>query len=477
MKKLRKLISALSEDDITAIKESFYRPSDKMALMFEMILNEEKDDVIRTKLSLGMNAFTTLASRLKAKIQNHLIELSDSPREDIINKLIAIDKIVFNSDRTIVLATLRKMERELIRYDLSHELTIVYRNLKKLHINKPEYLHYSKLYNRHVAYSLALEKAEDLTGRYFVQFGYFFVMGDAQKLLALKAIYEELQNVCGLYKSHRMAFYLSILEIMHRLYVEDALSEKNQSLPIEDVFNQIETVFKRYPDDLMYENLGGLIQILRFEYYFKYSIYDKAIQILEYLLKDIPHAIQHFENYGFPVKILYSLLLLRQNKGVQSVKILRYSLPEDIDLDGVSTPAKVIIQLYRTIEHFNNGQLDLASKSLYVLTNQVSFKEYGHLLAEIKCINGIIKFYQGDQILFRQNLASIQRLLRKYHDDCPDHVLVFVKLLSILNSKSHRNRESRIEGQLEKLNNIRTTGFKPALCLNYSKEELLRRIN
>ena len=48
MKKLRKLISALSEDDITAIKESFYRPSDKTALMFEMILNEEKDIKIAT---------------------------------------------------------------------------------------------------------------------------------------------------------------------------------------------------------------------------------------------------------------------------------------------------------------------------------------------------------------------------------------------------------------------------------------------
>jgi hypothetical protein len=477
MKKLRKLISALSEKDVTAIKGSFYRPSDKMALLFEMILNNEKDADIREKLLLGTNAFTTLGSRLKTKIQNHLIELSDSPREDIINKLITIDTVVFNSDRTIALATLRKMERELIRYDLSHELTIVYRNLKKLHINKPEYLHYSKLYNRHVAYSLALEKAEDLLGRYFIEFGYFFVMGDAQRLIALKAIYEELQNVCGLYKSHRMALYLAMLEIMHRLYVDDAPIEKKQGLPIEDIFIQIESVFKRYPGDLVYENLKSLVQILRFEYYFKYLIYDKAIQILGQFLEDIPHAILHYENYGFPVKVLHNLLLLRQNEGVQSAKLLHYTFPEDIDLDGVSTPAKVIIQVYRTIDHFNNNRLDQASKSLYALTNDVSFKEYGPLLAEIKCINAIIKFYQGDYVLFRQNLVSIQRLIRKNQNSSPEHVIVFVKLLTILNSKSKRNQEHKIDMQLRKLNKIKASGYKPVLCLNYTKEELLRRIN
>ena len=70
--------------------------------------------------------------------------------------------VLHPSAKAIAIATLKKLEKDLIDYDLSNELTIVYKSLKKLHVNSPDYFHYSQLYNRHVAYMLALDKAEDL---------------------------------------------------------------------------------------------------------------------------------------------------------------------------------------------------------------------------------------------------------------------------------------------------------------------------
>ena len=168
MKSIRSIVNALTENDVKEIKNSFYRDNDKVALLFNMLLGEVVDEEIRETLGLSTNAYSTLRSRLHTKVQNHLIALSDNPtRADVLNKLLSIDDIIFTQKPTIALTTLKKLERELIRFDLSNELTVVYKYLKKLHLNTTEYFHYSQLYNRHVAYSLALDKAEDLLAKYY----------------------------------------------------------------------------------------------------------------------------------------------------------------------------------------------------------------------------------------------------------------------------------------------------------------------
>ena len=164
MKKLRKLIRVLSDDDIASIRASFYRKSDKVAVLFDKLIDDVPSEAIKESLVLSGNAFTTLGSRLKHKIENHLVEIAESPKDDLLRKLQNIDDILFLQEPRIAVATLKKLEYELKRYDLSNELTVVYKHLKKFYLNRPEYLTYSKLYNQHVAYSLALDKAEDVLG-------------------------------------------------------------------------------------------------------------------------------------------------------------------------------------------------------------------------------------------------------------------------------------------------------------------------
>jgi len=194
----------------------------------------KSDSEIKKTLKLGANAYSTLRSRLNVKVQNYLISKSDAPKVDVLSKLMSIDDIVFNQKAAIALTTLKRLERELIRYDLSNELTTVYKYLKKLHLNTNEYFHYSQLYYRHIAYSLALDKAEDILARYFKEYGFYYAMGLSSKKLELAALFEEMKNVCALYQSHRMFVYLAALEIFHRLFVDEEALDKYKLEPIEE---------------------------------------------------------------------------------------------------------------------------------------------------------------------------------------------------------------------------------------------------
>ena len=118
------------------------------------------------------------------------------------------------------IATLKKIEKELIDYDLANELTVVYKNLKKLHINSPEHFTYSQLYNRHIAYTLAVDKAEQLLADYFKKFGVYFFSASNQDKLALNLQLKEMQNVAALYSSHRLYVFLSCMSVFHQLFVE-----------------------------------------------------------------------------------------------------------------------------------------------------------------------------------------------------------------------------------------------------------------
>src|SRR5690606_40857313 len=104
---------------------------------------------------------------------------------------------------------LNKLEKELLDYDLANELTVIYKSLKKLNINSPDYFQYSQLYNRHVAYMLAVDKAEDLLADYFKKYGDYMLNGGEVEKLGLSLLMKEMQNVGKLYESHRLYVYHS----------------------------------------------------------------------------------------------------------------------------------------------------------------------------------------------------------------------------------------------------------------------------
>ena len=187
----------------------------------------------------------------------------ESPRTDILKKVANINEIIFTKKKDIAIATLKKLEKELLDYDLSNELTDVYKSLKKLHINSPDYFNYSQLYNRHVAYMLAIDKAEDLLAEYFKKYGYYTLSGDETDKLELSLLMKEMSNVSALYESHRLYVYHSCMVIFHRLFVEGGESLDDNEEPIEDILDNVEKIFDSYHLDSIDDHLNLVFEFLK----------------------------------------------------------------------------------------------------------------------------------------------------------------------------------------------------------------------
>jgi hypothetical protein len=96
------------------------------------------------------------------------------------------------------------------------------------------------------------------------------------------------------------------------------------------------------------------------------------------------------------------------------------------------------------------------------------------MLMEVKCITAYIKFIQKDAILFRQNLTSAQRTLRIIGAENTPHLAAFVKMLSVLNSESTKNKEQKLRLQLETIKQFNLDGFHPTLYLDPDLKHLLK---
>ena len=266
MAKLKNIIKQLSEKDFKEIYDSLMESNAEKSGYLLKALRERQlsDSKIMVELDVNANAYYTLRSRLNQKIEEHLLQQMESPRTDILRKVANLNEMLFTKKRTISIATLKKLEKELLDYDLASELTVVYKSLKKLHVNSPDYFTYSQLYNRHVAYMLAVDKAEDLLADYFKKYGSFYLTSDETEKLGLTLLMKEMQNVAKLYESHRLYIYQSLMLIYHRLFVEtdDHLQQEGES--IEDIFAHVQKIFETYNQDPLYFHLNLVFEFLRF---------------------------------------------------------------------------------------------------------------------------------------------------------------------------------------------------------------------
>lgn len=282
MAKLKNIIKQLSEKDFKSIYDSLIESNAEKSAYLLKALRERQlsDSKIMVELEVNANAYYTLRSRLNQKIEEHLLQQMESPRTDILRKVANLNEVLFTKKKTISITTLKKLEKELIDYDLANELTVVYKSLKKMHINTPDHFNYSQLYNRHVAYMLAVDKAEDLLAEYFKKYGGYLLSGDPTEKLGLSLLMKEMQNVAKLYESHRLYVYQSCMLIYHRLFVEaDDMQQEGES--IEDIFVHVQRIFETYNLDPLYYHLNLVFEFLKLEYYNHYKVYRQAEKYFE----------------------------------------------------------------------------------------------------------------------------------------------------------------------------------------------------
>jgi hypothetical protein len=464
MAKLKNIIKQLSEKDFKAIHDSLIESNaEKSAYLLKSLRERQlSDNKIMSELEVNANAYYTLRSRLNLKIEEYLMGQLESPRTDVLRKVANITEVLFTKKKAISVATLKKLEKELLDYDLANELTVIYKSLKKLNINSPDYFQYSQLYNRHVAYMLAVDKAEDLLADYFKKYGDYMLNGGEVEKLGLGLLMKEMQNVAKLYESHRLYVYQSCMYIFHRLFVEvdDNMNQEGES--IEDIFDKVQKIFESYHLDSIYYHINLVFEFLKLEYYNHYKVYRQAEKYYEEVNDACANLMVNYSTYTFPSQFLLSKLdrHLRTNTEAE-LYAENESIFIDYEIDTMDVPKHIVYTVYRALSSYYIGKFDESARLINGLLNDVSLKKYPYAQLEIKSLLALQYTLMRDVELFNQLSNSIQRQIRLFGKDSCENIQLFLKILKISTSEAKKEKAKKITAVIPRLNSLNVSYFAP----------------
>lgn len=476
MAKLKNIIKQLSDKDYQEIYSSLMESNaDKSAFLLKQLREKQlSDSKIMEDLGVNTNAYYTLRSRLNQKIEEYLLQQMESPRTDLLKKVANINEVIFTKKKAISLATLKKLEKELIDYDLSNELTLVYKALKKLHVNSPDSYNFSQAYNKNVAYMLAVDKAEDILAEYFKKFGVFSFTGDEVDRLGLTLLNNEINNIEKLYQTHRLYVYKCCVNIFHRLFVEadEQLLDSDEE-PIEDMLNKVAKIFTTYQSDSIYYHLKIVFEYLRLEYYNHYKVYRKAEKYFEDLNESAATLLTNFTWFTFPSQFLQTKLerAMRLDTTGELYEENKH-LFEEFETDPDDLPNYVNYIMYRALSSHFAGKYENAAKWINNLLNEISLKKYPHALLEIKAILALEYCLMRDFELYGQLVNSIQRQIRILGKGEVDHIVYFTKILKVAVSEGKKEKKQKIKIYSDKLPSKHRKLFSPTRYIKFDDKLL-----
>ena len=455
MTKLKLIVSQLSPQDYEALQLQLSGGGASKSSFLLQALREEKlnDRKIIRHLGMSTNAYYTLCSRLGHKIENHLLAQMETSRTALLRKVANLHEIVFRRSRTIAVTTLKKIEKELQDYDLSVELTIVYKYLKKLYAYGKEHFIYSQKYNQQITYMLAMEKSENLILDYYRSYGSYFFRQDGDNLVALRLYKKKLQELFSQHDSHRLYVHQAILTIFHRLYVEENAPESENASTVEStehIFDKVYGYFKQYPEDPIYPHYVLLFDFLRLAYYHHYGIQRKVEQLYEYLEEEAPRLFSNYNSYTFPSHVLW--IILSRHIRVHTTHELEeknQTLFASYKPEKTDMPNYLNYVVYRTLCCYYAGQYRAATHWIQKVFNEYSLKAYPYAQVELKTLLALQYAALDDHTLFTQTINSLQRHIRLLGKEHVAHLVHFVRILK-LSMQEHRKRQQERMRQLIK---------------------------
>jgi hypothetical protein len=475
MSKLKNIIKQLSPKDFSSIYDSLMESNaEKSAYLLKFMREKQLSDTrIMEELGVNTNAYYTLRSRLNQKIEEHLLQQMESPRTTLLKKVATINEIIFTKKKAIATATLKKLEKELLDYDLSNELTIVYKTLKKLQNNTPDQFVYSQLYNRHVAYMLALDKAEDLIAEYFKKYGNWFITNDETEKLGLTLLKKEVENISALYQSHRLYVSQSCINIFHRFFVDPTSKEDEE--PIEEILQKVENIFEQYHLDSIYYHLKLVFEYLKFEYYSRTNNQRKADKHYDEVYEQATTLLTNYNLYTFTPQFLLSQLerqvkIERENDLYEENK----ALFEDFEIDKNNIPQYIIYIVYRAISCYYADKYDEAARYINNMLNDLSLKRMPFTQLEIKLFLALQYCLMKDYDLFNQLINSIQRQVRLLGKENCTHILIFTKILKTSLNDIKKSKPAKIQGYINKLKKASPPHFSPLKFIKLDEDFINR---
>lgn len=427
MLKLKNIILHLEESLYLTIEESLKKNKAENSLFlfnaYRANNNNNKDSIIIEKLNLSANSFYVLKSRLYDKIQNHLSGEMNVTREELIKKLDTLPQMCFSEPREIIIPYLEKMESDLLKYDMHRELLTVYSILKKINLFSDKYFYYSQLYNKHIAYSLSIEKSEEILGNFNRILGQYHFSRASNFKDELLFIKNEINVQHDLNPSRQIKIIKNIIDIQLYLFCDiDSADNSN----IEELLRETIKVIDELPESSIYKYWITALDFLSFEYYYKIGRKEQASVFFDSVNSKFQSILLYTNVCCTPFFLISKLAFIHETGRVKEIldveNCIKYTELND-------THSAVCVGIYDAMVHYHKKDLKEAINLLQQLINENSFKDYFHINIEIK-FTLVIFYLQLNE--FEIALSILKSIYRKIKLDKLDNYQNALSLIKVL---------------------------------------------
>ena len=468
--RLHKIIAQLNEKDFHLLSEQL---KENNADKFHYLLHAYRkkkltDPQLLDILSIQQSALYTLKSRLYAKVQELLYKNNNDTRIELLQNVANIEHLIYKAPKETAVSILKRLEEQLIKNDMPNELIDVYKALKTLHINSKKFYDYSQLYNKHVAFYLAQDKALETLSLFCKTQSEYFVTRNIALLDYLVLYKKEMNNICRLYKSHHLQLFKNVLSIHFALFTPSE-NETKDDPSVEDMLNESLTIIEDHLEDRIYKQLSDVLDFLYFEYYHQIKVDKNAIKYFEKISPKTDPLLL-FSHFSFVYHFLYSKVDFLLMEGKQS-QLIKEEEITDHEPDIENVPCFIMFHCYKATAEFYASEYELSLLTLKNLLKNISFKNMLFPELEIKSFLALLCVLTGKKEDSEILIRSISRKMTEEDDDARYlNATNFLKILKTAASiKQNKKHKKLIE--LNKQYIISNNGnysFMPYLKLDYN---------
>ncbi|MBI2720798.1 MAG: hypothetical protein HYX39_01350 [Bacteroidetes bacterium] len=407
MIKLQKVIAQLENDVYICLEEALVKnKAQNFLFLLQSYRSGVTEEEIKKKLDINDNSFYVLKSRLFDKIQEHLSGDIFVNRQELLKKLNLIPEMSVQEPREKMMAFLQKIEKDLLQFDMHNELLLVYSALKKVNLYSDKYFYYSQLYNKHIAYSLSLEKSEEILGNFNRILGQYDFSRSEKLLETLLFLRKEITYHCNLHKSRQIEIIKNVLELQLCIFCNTAI---NKEVNIEELLNTTNRLIAELPETDSFKTWIPALEYLFFEYYYKigntkgaWEYHAKVRSNLNTLL--LSSHICCTSNF-----LISEIAFLHEQN---NIKYITEHPVKNFIYDVNDPHSHVLWGIYQAMISYYSLNYKDASVRFNKLINENSFKDFFHIQTDIKLSLAFIYIQLKEFDLADSLLKSINRKIR-----------------------------------------------------------------
>lgn len=474
--RLHKIILQLNTSNYKQLVDQFKKTKADKFLSLLTSYREKKisDNELMEQLDMKQAAFYTLKSRLYDKVQESLYKNISDANIELLQNVANIKYLIYKIPRETAIGILNKLEKELLENDMPNELISVYKALTLLHIHSKKYYGYLQLYNKHVAFNLAQDKAEELLALFCKTLGEYYLTRDQQTQELLVLYKKEMQNVCNVYQSHHLKVFKNILNIQFALF-SPVESEMKEDPNVEEMLKELTEIIKNHPEDRTYKHLVEVVEFLYFEYFNQLKLHKNASQHYGRIV-DNTLAFLLFDHCCFAAHFLVSKV---KHSLAEQMELFLYqdSRSEDNEPNPENIPEFVLFQWYLATASYYSEKYVEATTSLKKIINEISLKNFSYCEIEIKLFLSLLEILTGKIDQAEINIRSVSRKIADENDEVKYFVAsTFLKLLKIAIKPQFKEKHEKLKElnlMFEGLNKGKERIFE---CINLN-ESVLRYLS